>query len=90
MSLIAGIIAALAAMAFHEGFDFSLQIPANALLFATLIAVGLRMVGSRDSDLGAKSSRRWQTPLAVSVGILAVVLGCCGDHAGESYLPKRS
>ncbi len=45
VSLMAAVIAALGAMAFHELFDFSLQIPANAFLFTLLFAVGLRMTG---------------------------------------------
>ncbi len=73
-SLVAGILAAIGAMAFHEGFDFSLHIPANALLCIALIAVGLRMVGNRGSDLGEPHHSRWQTPLAVSVGTVACIL----------------
>ncbi|HET8562925.1 MAG TPA: O-antigen ligase family protein [Candidatus Binatia bacterium] len=38
-----GFLSAVAVMAFHEFFDFSMQIPANALLFVLLLALALRM-----------------------------------------------
>jgi O-antigen ligase/predicted Zn-dependent protease len=43
LPLMAAIAAALAVMAFHELFDFNLQIPANAFLFTLLLALALRM-----------------------------------------------
>ncbi|OGQ79063.1 MAG: hypothetical protein A3F90_07405 [Deltaproteobacteria bacterium RIFCSPLOWO2_12_FULL_60_19] len=45
VSLPAAMVAALAAMAFHEFVDFNLQVPANAFLFTLLLAVALRMTG---------------------------------------------
>jgi tetratricopeptide (TPR) repeat protein len=52
-------IAALAAMALHEGLDSNLQIPANAFLFTLLASAGLRMVteqraGSTEQGAGSK------------------------------------
>ena len=38
-----GTLAGLGVMAFHSGVDFSLQIPANAILFTVLLAVTLRI-----------------------------------------------
>jgi tetratricopeptide (TPR) repeat protein len=46
--LLAGVLAALGGMALHSSIDFSLQIPANALLFTVLMAIGLRLVSSRE------------------------------------------
>jgi tetratricopeptide (TPR) repeat protein len=74
-SFVAGILASFAGMAFHEGFDFSFQIPANALLLTALVALGLRMVNDYDHDQSEKRENRWQVPFAVSAGILAVILG---------------
>jgi O-antigen ligase len=39
-----GVLTALFAAAFHSFFDFSLRIPANAFLFLTLLALGLKLV----------------------------------------------
>jgi O-antigen ligase/tetratricopeptide (TPR) repeat protein len=44
-ALVGALLAALGAMAFHEFFDFSLQIPANAFLFTLLLALALRIAG---------------------------------------------
>jgi O-antigen ligase len=41
--VITAMFAALGVMSFHELFDFSLQIPANAFLFTLLFALALRM-----------------------------------------------
>jgi len=41
--LLAAIFSALGVMAFHEFFDFNLQIPANAFLFTLFLALALRM-----------------------------------------------
>ena len=60
LPLLAGILAALAGMALHEWFDFNLQIPANALLFVTLFALGLRIAGSAGSVPGVESMAPWE------------------------------
>ncbi len=55
--LMAMILAALATMTLHEFFDFNLQIPANALLFTVLLAVGVRLTaGSREQGAGEQRS----------------------------------
>jgi O-antigen ligase/tetratricopeptide (TPR) repeat protein len=43
------LLAALGAMTFHEFFDFNLQIPANALLFTVLLAIGVRIASNMHS-----------------------------------------
>ena len=83
VSLMAAIIAALGVMAFHELFDFSLQIPANAFLFTLLFAVGLRM--TRSLEQGARRNeplRNAQFEMrhsvsrltAIAVAVIAVLL----------------
>ena len=70
--------AALAAMAFHELFDFSLQTPANALLFTVLVALALRMAmnsvfGGEAEAITAPPSARLRIG-AVCVSAVALVL----------------
>jgi O-antigen ligase/tetratricopeptide (TPR) repeat protein len=48
--LLAGILSAMAVMTLHSFLDFSLQIPANALLFTVLLALGMRLARSREPD----------------------------------------
>ncbi len=47
---LAAVCAALAVVAFHEFFDFSLHTPANAVLFTVLLALALRMAGGPSQD----------------------------------------
>jgi O-antigen ligase/tetratricopeptide (TPR) repeat protein len=82
LPLLAAILAALGVMAFHEFFDFSLQIPANAFLFTLLFALGLRisLAGSREQGAGSTEvarqtgSRVFQTGLPVALCLLSAVL----------------
>lgn len=75
---LAAVCAALAVIAFHEFFDFSLHTPANALLFTVLLALAVRM--AQEPARNAKS-----VPLdgpglraaAVCVSALAVLLIVC-------------
>jgi O-antigen ligase/tetratricopeptide (TPR) repeat protein len=59
LPVIAGIVAGIGAMAVHEGLDFNLQIPANAFLFTVLLALGLRMAGSREHGAGSREHGAW-------------------------------
>jgi len=60
LPLIAGILAGLGGMAVHEWLDFSLQIPSNAFLFTVLLAVGLRLAGSRERGAGSTEQEAFQ------------------------------
>lgn len=40
----AALVASLAVMGFHEFFDFSMQIPANAILFWVMLALAMRLL----------------------------------------------
>ena len=87
LPLMAGIVAALGTMAFHEFFDFNLQIPANAFLFTLLFAVGLRMarsaqqIGRSDESSYRTSKSAWRkfaSPLTPFIAaVFAVVLAIC-------------
>ncbi len=45
--LVAAVLAAASATALHEFFDFPLQIPANALLLTSLLALAVRLTGEK-------------------------------------------
>ena len=60
LPLMAGILAALGVMAFHEWFDFNLKIPANAFLFTVLFALGLRMAKGREQGAGSWEQEAWR------------------------------
>ena len=51
-SVVAALVAGIGAMLFHEFFDFSLQIPANALLFSLFVGIVLR-AGRKESWTGS-------------------------------------
>ncbi|MGH7960236.1 MAG: tetratricopeptide repeat protein, partial [Candidatus Binatia bacterium] len=91
------LVIALGVMAFHEFFDFNLQIPANALLFTVFFAIALRMAGNQVPSskkfqvLSPKSqvSRRFQTPVAAGAGVVAVVLCIVAFRQGSFSDPDR-
>ncbi len=45
--VVLGVLTALFAAFFHSFFDFSLRIPANAFLFLTILALGMKLVTQR-------------------------------------------
>ena len=69
---LAALSAALMAMAFHEIFDFSLQTPANALLFTVLLALATRMV-MRPAPVSRTDGTQtnWK-PRVTAVGVSAI------------------
>ncbi|MBF8253504.1 MAG: Tetratricopeptide repeat protein, partial [Deltaproteobacteria bacterium] len=69
LPLLAAIAGALAVMAFHELFDFNLQIPANAFLFTLLLALALRM-GAASSPFASHFARF--RPHVSSIPLVAV------------------
>ena len=103
VSLLAAVIAALGGMAFHELFDFNLQIPANAFLFTLLFAVGLRMTRSlerdsfrnsqfeiRNSQFEIRKSASRLTAIAVgAIAILLVVLALRQEQIPYPYNLKE-
>jgi O-antigen ligase/tetratricopeptide (TPR) repeat protein len=79
-AIVGMLLAALGAMAFHELFDFNLQIPANALLFTVLFALALRITLRRDFPGQTPEPSRFAPRLphasAVALSISFVLLLC--------------
>jgi Flp pilus assembly protein TadD len=69
-----GIVAALIVMAFHAGFDFVLQIPANALLLTVLLAIGLQLTEAGTQQEPDSQLPCFRIPLIALGGITAVIL----------------
>jgi len=83
--LFAALVAALGSMAFHEFFDFNLQIPANAFLFTLLFALALRLAVNataattqpRDDIIDATNARNARNAIdatTFAIGVIALVL----------------
>ena len=79
--VLAALMAALGVMAFHEFFDFNLQIPANAFLFTLLFGLALRLAEtgvqgpkSKVQSPRSKVQGRFRVPIAVGVGVIALTL----------------
>jgi tetratricopeptide (TPR) repeat protein len=70
LPVVAAFLSALAIMAFHEFFDFNLQIPANAFLFTLLLALALRMTISPAVD----QPPSLPAPFAIAIGIIGFIL----------------
>lgn len=76
--LVGAAAAGVAAVAIHEFFDFSLQIPANALLCAGLLGVAVRLTSAPQHHAETRSGRRarWLYGLgfAAALGLTAAAL----------------
>jgi len=72
--VVAALVAALGIMAFHEFFDFNLQIPANAFLFTLLFALPLRLTKSQVSSSKSQVSSWLRVPIVLGVGVIASIL----------------
>ena len=73
--LSAALLAAAAVVAFHEVFDFSLHIPAVALLFTVLLAISLRLTGLGPvADFATDRSAVKTRLIAGAISIAAVAL----------------
>lgn len=82
---VAAALAATSAMAFQEFFDFNLQIPANAILFAILLGLVMRLVATRLEDAAVAPDRSYLRALAGAVTVTAVVLSVVA--VGQSKVP---
>ncbi len=86
--VLVGILAALGGMAFHTGVDFNLQIPANALLFTALVALGLRLCRT-GADVEHLTPSFFPRPLLrIGVGMLALCL--CAVAMKQREVPYRN
>jgi len=74
---LAALCGALAAMAFHEFFDFSLHTPANALLFTVILGLATRtaMRASSSENAPARPTNSRVAPLCVSA-LAVILIGC--------------
>ena len=82
--------AALAAMVFHEFLDFSLQTPANALLFTVLLALAVRMAmySADGHETEAATAPTWKLRIgAVCVSAIAFFLIVCALRQEKTPYP---
>ncbi len=75
--ILAAAVGGLAAAGVHAFFDFSLQIPANAVLFTVLVALALRMTSQRRSEIAVS----WRRPF--SACCCMAFLGLAGAAAAQ-------
>ena len=88
LPLVAGVLAAAGSMAIHSFIDFSLQIPANALLFTVLLALGLRLTGSREH--GARSSEQSEWSPVSGLPSAAAINLAQSAWSAEPHAPRSS
>jgi len=82
----AALVAAMAAMAFQEFFDFNLQIPANAILFTIILALAMRLIATKRLESGHAGPGRFSIRVcAAAVTVAALVLGVLA--VGQDKVP---
>jgi len=74
LPVLAALMAALGVMAFHEFFDFNLQVSANAFLFALLLGLALRLTGGVVRSPQSAVRSRFRVVLVVGIGGAATAL----------------
>jgi O-antigen ligase/tetratricopeptide (TPR) repeat protein len=89
--LLAAVMAAAVASALHELVDFNLHVPANAVLLAVLLGLGLRLATPASADSGARGWKPVPKPLLaiVGAGALALVFTVFGqkDVSYPNFMP---
>lgn len=90
--LLAAVVAAVIATALHELIDFNLHVPANAVLLAVLLGLGLRLAtpASAESDaLGWRPAPRMLLAV-VAAGAMALIFPALGqkDVAYPNFMPQ--
>ena len=90
--LLAAVFAAAIATALHELIDFNLHVPANAVLLAVLLGLGLRLATPASAESDARGWRPAPRVLLamVAVGALALIFPALGqkDVAYPNFLPE--
>ena len=90
--LLAAVFAAAIATALHELIDFNLHVPANAVLLAVLLGLGLRLATPASAESDARGWRPAPRALLamVAVGALALIFPALGqkDVAYPNFLPE--
>jgi O-antigen ligase len=94
LPLFAGLISGLGAAILHEGFDFSMHTPANALLFTILLALALRIALTEANKQTiprlrkvAEGSQRmyFGTACTALIAILSIIAACAQDGRAYPY-----
>lgn len=84
--LLAAVVAAAGGMALQETVDFSLQVPANAMLLAVLLGLGLRMATRPVAGDELRRHRVQRPLLAFGAGVaLMLLFATFGQH--DVYYP---
>ena len=90
--LLAAVFAAAIATALHELVDFNLHVPANAVLLAVLLGLGLRLATPASAESDARGWRPVPRVLLamVAAGALALIFPALGqkDVAYPNFLPE--
>jgi len=84
---LAAVCAALAVVAFHEFFDFSVHTPANALLFVVLLALAVRMAdgSSVDGPRPLRASVRVRVSAGCAAALAAGLIVCALEQETVPY-----
>jgi O-antigen ligase/Flp pilus assembly protein TadD len=85
---ILGIFAGCAAMAVHEGLDGNLQVPANAVMFVVLLALGLRAAGAVSNRKGSRLPafvRKFSAPVFAALGMTLAACALVQDQTPYPY-----
>jgi O-antigen ligase/tetratricopeptide (TPR) repeat protein len=89
--LLAAVVAAVIASALHELVDFNLHVPANAILLAVLLGLGLRLATPASADSDARGWRPVPRVLlaVVAAGAMALVFTAFGqkDVSYPNFMP---
>jgi O-antigen ligase/tetratricopeptide (TPR) repeat protein len=89
--LLAAVMAAVIATALHELVDFNLHVPANAVLLAVLLGLGLRLATPASAEDDERGWRAVPRPLltVVAAGALLLIVPALGqkDVAYPNFLP---
>ena len=80
--MLAAVLASVAVAGFHELFDFSLHMPANAIMLTILVAVGVRMATTIGDIVADEPATRRSREAALIIAGAAVVLivAASGQH----------
>lgn len=84
--LLAAVVAATGAVALHEAVDFSLQVPANAVLLAVVLGLGLRVATPPRPGDEMRRGRMPRPLLALlAAAALVMIFAATGQH--DVYYP---
>jgi tetratricopeptide (TPR) repeat protein/O-antigen ligase len=85
--LFAALVTAIAILGFHELLDFSLQIPANAVLFVVLLGIALRLTRTHrwePLDRSGVLERHFPPAVLVTTAVLGIIAAL---HQRETVYP---